>query len=211
MPRIPNTGATPPLARIGAGLVGSKVVALPSIPDEQGLLERVAGGDKIAFEALYRIYFPRLNRFVDRMVRRPQLTCEIVNDTMHVVWRKAASYNGHSRLSTWIFGIAYRTALKALGRLNEPVEVLEDEPHATCPRSPDEDLIRRQDRRILDDAMSHLSAEHRAVIELAYYQDCACREIAQIVECPVDTVKSRMFYARRRLRVLLEARTGDLM
>ncbi|HYA75985.1 MAG TPA: sigma-70 family RNA polymerase sigma factor [Burkholderiaceae bacterium] len=178
--------------------------------DEQALIRRVVLRDRAAFENLYRKYFPRLTRFVERMVRRPQIVGEIVNDTMFVVWRKASSYNGQSKVSTWIFSIAYRTALRTLGQQRDPVEWEAPEEAAPPETEPERSLIHQQDRQVLDEALLHLSAEHRAVIELTYLHECSCREIAQIVGCPVDTVKTRLFYARRRLRAALAHRMGDL-
>src|SRR5882724_7960425 len=84
--------------------------------DEVALVGLAAGGDAEAFEALYRCFYPRLRRFLERMTRRPQLVEEILNDTMLVVWRKAHTYNLRSKVSTWIFGIAFRRALKAIKR-----------------------------------------------------------------------------------------------
>src|SRR5205085_4100402 len=94
--------------------------------DELRLLERVADGDMLAFEALYRAYHPRLTRFLSNMLRRPQLVEEALNDTMMVVWKRPDKFNGTSKLSTCIFAIAYRTALKARSRFDEPVEDRED-------------------------------------------------------------------------------------
>jgi len=197
-------------APIGESVPETATIA-PGV-DEQTLIERIARQDRVAFETLYRGYFPRLTRFVERMIRRPQLVEEVVNDTLLVVWRKAASYNGQSKVSTWIFSIAYRTALKALGRVRDPVEA--DEAASAVPAAaegePDQLLMRVQDRRILDQALKLLSAEHRAVVELTYFHEYACREIAQIVGCPTETVKTRLFYARRRLRTLLSERKEDL-
>ena len=190
-----------------SGLRGDALV--PAV-DEQTLIERIAGKDRAAFEDLYRRYFPRLTRFIERMVRRPQIVGEILNDTMFVVWRKAATYNGQSKVSTWIFSIAYRTALRAMGRQRDPVEWEAPDLPAPPETEPESSLIQQQDRRILDEALRQLTAEHRAVIELTYMHECACREIAQIVGCPVDTVKTRLFYARRRLKSLLGQRMGDL-
>ena len=90
--------------------------------DETYLLGKIAAGDKLAFEALYRAYFPRLSRFIGRMARSPALIEEVVNDTMLVVWQKAASFDGSCKPSTWIFAIAYRKTLKGLKASDEPVE-----------------------------------------------------------------------------------------
>ncbi len=178
--------------------------------DDAGLIERVARQDRAAFELLYRSYFPRLARFLGRTVRRPQLVGEIVNDTLLVVWRKAGSFNGSSKVSTWIFAIAYRTAVKAIVRHRDPVEGGESMAPAGADSMPEELLMRSDERRVLDEALRQLTPEHRAVVELSYFHDCGCREIAQIVACPVDTVKTRLFYARRRLKLLLSARMEDL-
>jgi len=202
---VPDDRANRPLPA-----VKPRTGALAPKLDEQTLLERTALGDRAAFEELYRRYFPRLTRFVERMVRRPQVVGEVVNDTMLVVWRKADTYNGQSKVSTWIFSVAYRTALRALGQQREPVEWEPPEVAAPSEAEPENSLSQQQDRRILDEALLHLTAEHRAVIELTYRHDCACREIAQIVGCPVDTVKTRLFYARRRLKLILAQRLGDL-
>lgn len=177
--------------------------------EDAALLARIAEGDRAAFDSLYRAYFARLARFLQRMLRRPPLIEEVINDTLYVVWHRAGSYQPSGRASTWIFGIAYRRGLKALADLDDPVEsdgadVPDDQPSA------EDRLLHTELRRLLDAALSQMSAEHRAVVELCYYHACPYREIAQIMGCPVDTVKTRMFYARRRLQDLLGAHKEDL-
>jgi RNA polymerase sigma-70 factor (ECF subfamily) len=171
--------------------------------DEAALLHLVAGGDRQAFEQLYRIYYRRLTRFIEQVIRRPQLTEEILDDTMLVVWRKAHSFNGASLVSTWIFAIAYRIGLKALKRVPETPHLPGDHVAGQA-GGPEAELIDRELHSRLRAALASLSAEQRAVVELTYYQGYAYREIAQILGCPVDTVKTRMFHARRRLRALLD-------
>jgi RNA polymerase sigma factor (sigma-70 family) len=179
--------------------------------DEVALVGRVAGGDAAAFEALYRCFYPRLRRFLERMTRRPQLVEEILNDTMLVVWRKAHTYNFRSKVSTWIFAIAFRKALKALKRIDDPIAYDPEEGSNPLKPGPEGELMAHQLRVLLSHAMISLSAEQRAVIELTYYQDCAYREIAEIMGCPIDTVKTRMFHARRRLKALLAGRMEDIL
>jgi RNA polymerase sigma-70 factor (ECF subfamily) len=176
---------------------------------DAALLRRIAGGDLAAFEALYRTYFTRLGRFLHRMLRRPPLIEEVINDTMYVVWKRASSYTADSKASTWIFGIAYRKALKALAEIDDPVEPEDDEePHDEATAA--DALMQSELRLLLNQAIARMTAEHRAVIELTYYHGCPYREIAQIMGCPVETVKTRMFYARRRLRELLDLHRKDL-
>lgn len=174
--------------------------------EEVLLLGRVAAEDADAFERLYRLYSPRLQRFVRGVTKRPALVDEVIDDTMLVVWRKAHTYNHGCKVSTWILAIAYRQSLQALRRCGEVIAAQLDEPAEVAAAGPDDELQRQELRRHLDDALASLSAEQRAVMELTYYFGYACREIAQIVGCPVDTVKTRMFYARRKLRVWLAAR-----
>jgi RNA polymerase sigma-70 factor (ECF subfamily) len=171
--------------------------------DDTALLDRVAGEDMDAFEALYRCYRPRLRRFIGGMTRQPALADEVLDDTMMVVWRKAHTYNREAKASTWIFAIAYRQTLKALRRTEEAVELDEQRDAGVADPGPDAERQQQELQRYLADALAGLSAEQRAVIELTYYLGYGCREIAQIMDCPVDTVKTRMFYARRKLKTLL--------
>jgi RNA polymerase sigma factor (sigma-70 family) len=183
-------------------------VGRASVADGDTQLVRLAAdGDRLAFEQLYRIYHPRLTRFLDRMTRRPGLVGELLNDTMLVVWNRAATYNGHCLVSTWIFAIAYRKALKALERWDEPVpDDPNDEDDASQEAGPEQHLAQAQLRGLVIEALGALPPEQRAVVALTYFHQIGYREIAEIVDCPIDTVKTRMFYARRRLRVLLEGR-----
>jgi RNA polymerase sigma factor (sigma-70 family) len=158
---------------------------------------------------LYRIYYRRLTRFLDRITRRPHANEEVLDDTMFAVWRKAATFNGTSQVSTWIFAIAYRMALKALKRDRARTQRLLDDVEPDSAPSPEAALIEGQFRSRIKRLLADLSPEQRAVVELTYYHGCAYKEIAEIVGCPVDTVKTRMFHARRKLRAVLIAEEGD--
>ncbi len=177
--------------------------------DDSMLMAGVAAEEMDAFEVLYRRYHPRLVRFLDGMTRRPALVEEILDDTMLVVWRRAHTWLPTAKVSTWIFGIAYRQALKALRQVDDAVEFHDTDEQADASddnpssASPDGVLQQQQVRIQLDRALCVLSPEQRAVIQMTYYLGYSCRDIAQVMDCPVDTVKTRMFYARRRLRTLL--------
>lgn len=181
----------------------------PAATAEGELVARIARGDRRAFEALYRAYLPRLTRFLQQVTRQPRATEEAIDDTMLVVWRRASTYSGTSKVSTWIFAIAYRKSLKLLKQFDDPVEG-SDDGDAQSEDAPEGAVLQRELREALAAAMAQVSAEQRAVIELTYYHGCAYREIAEIMGCPVDTVKTRMFHARRRLRQLLSERREDL-
>lgn len=172
--------------------------------DELELLRAVAAQDLEAFERLYHLYYPRLFSYLFRIVRRVELVEETLNDVMMVVWERAGDFLEKSRVSTWIFGIAYRQALKALRRRGR-------QPALIAPEGLEEESLGVRDRRLegrplqlaMSEALEQLTPEHRAVVELTYYYGCTYREIGEIVGCPENTVKTRMFYARRRLRDLL--------
>jgi RNA polymerase sigma-70 factor (ECF subfamily) len=180
----------------------AKLARMPE--GEACLLGRVAGGDRLAFEALYRAYFPRLGRFLQRMTRSTQLIEEVVNDTMLVVWRKADTFNGSSKVSTWVFAIAYRRACKALQALDEPVDALEDDREGLASDRPEWQFERLRLAQAVDGALAALPLAQRTAFQLAFYYDMSYLEIAEIMESPVNTTKTRLFHARKRLALLLE-------
>jgi RNA polymerase sigma-70 factor (ECF subfamily) len=177
--------------------------------DEAGLMARIARRDLRAFEDLYRAYHPRLTRFLMTMTRRPPLVEEVLDDTMMVVWNRPERFNGSSRLSTWIFAIAYRTALGALRRQDQPVEEKGADQRPAPEPDPEQELGDRQVQAVLLSALDDLSSDHRAVVDLTYFHDMGYREIAEIMDCPVDTVKTRMFHARRHLKRILSGQLAD--
>ena len=177
-------------------------------PDERELLASIASGNLQAFERLYRVYQPRLTRFLTTLLERPQLVEEVLDDTMMAVWQSAGMFRGSSKPSTWIFSIAYRKAQKARIRWPDPVEDLEFETRVSTDPGPEEEVRQQGLRTALMKAMDQLSPDHRAVVDLTYFHDMGYREIAEVVGCPIDTVKTRMFHARRRLR---QAMAGSLV
>ncbi len=185
----------------------------PSIqigPDNEGLLmARIRARDVEAFEELYRSYRDRLSRFLLKRLRRPHLIEEVLNDTLMVVWERPEAFNGDSKLSTWIFAIAYRKSLKALRKHQDPVEDKAAEEHPSLDPSPEDGFARERVRTLLVQAMAELSPEHRTVLELTYFRELGYQEIAEIMSCPVGTVKTRMFHARRQLRRRLSGQLPD--
>lgn len=172
---------------------------------ELQLLERTARGDREAFQRLYFLFHRRLTRFLLRVTRRPDVTEEVINDTMLVVWQRAGDFRGESHPSTWILGIAYRRALKRLSREPKAEHLdLTDDWSAVLDVEGLVDLAQRAELvDWLDTAFARLSPDHRLVIQLTYLLGMSCEEIAGVMECPVNTVKTRVFFARRRLRELL--------
>lgn len=178
---------------------------------EAFLVSRVIRRDLRAFQELYGNYHPRLTRFLARMTESSALVEELVNDTMMVVWERLDNFKGESKLSTWIFAIAYRKAAKALKakplkKLDEKKETIE---HLIYDATQESDLHGQKVHALLRDAMIKLSPDHRAVVDLVYFHDLGYREIAEIMDSPVDTVKTRMFYARRALKAILSGELVD--
>lgn len=173
------------------------------------LLEKIKEGDLDAFQSLYQDYQPRLTRFLMNLVHHPQLVEEVLDDTLLVVWDKAATFKGESKLSTWIFAIAYRKAMKALRKHDLPLEDMQAQSRPSEEPGPEEDWAQKRMHGLLRSAMARLSPQHRAVVDLTYFHDLGYREVAEILKCPVDTVKTRMFYARRYLREHLEGELDD--
>jgi RNA polymerase sigma factor (sigma-70 family) len=189
----------------------------PLTPQQHGqqvrdadLMIRLRDADEFALEQLYRIYYPRLYRFVARITGRNELVDDVINDVMYVVWEKADRYEPTCKPSTWIFGIAFNKARQAARNAAHPEEEsLED-------LDEDNTWLGRLDPGVnqleIDDwmksALNTLSPEHRAVIELTYYEGLHYSEIAVIMDCPENTVKTRMHYARKNLALILTA-TND--
>ena len=176
---------------------------------EAFLVSRIRVRDRRAFQELYESYRPRLSHFVMRLVKRPPLVEEVVNDTMMVVWDGLERFKGESKLSTWVFAIAYRKGLKALNRTDDPLEDDRLEEVASGAPGPEQNAADSQRHISLRRAMDQLSADHRAVMDLTYFHEMGYREIAETMDCPVDTVKTRMFHARRHLKKLLSGDSSD--
>jgi len=174
---------------------------------ERELLERVAKArDQAAFRTLYGNYYQRLSRLLARMSVRREDIEEVINDTFWVIWTKAGEFRGASQLSTWIIGIAYRRALNALRRAK--IRPVSDQPF-------DEDSISvastddaETDGQWLSLGLSRLPVEQRMALELTYTLGHSCEEVAAILDCPVNTVKTRLFRARETLKQVLPSLAG---
>jgi RNA polymerase sigma-70 factor (ECF subfamily) len=175
-------------------------------PSDAELLSRVAAQDRLAIGPLYRRYQPRLYRFLFRMVKDGGMAEELVNEVFLDVWRGAGRFEGRSSPSSWIFSIAHNKAVSALRKRRE---VALDEDEATEIADPgqlqDETVHHGDMRRLMRVCLDRLTPEHRTVIELTYYHELSVKEVAEVCDVPENTVKTRMFHARKRLREMLES------
>lgn len=194
-----------PLSRIGSAkaVVYNGMEPLPggNLGREASWIKQIAKGDLEAFERLYRVYQNRLFIYLYRMLDSREAAEEVLNDVIHGIWKGAASFKGNSQPSTWIFGIARNKALSRFDRRQPATTDLEEMVrHPDAGTSQEDDLVRKD---LVEQALGKLSPEHREVVELTFYSGLSYDEIAQIVACPLNTVKTRMFHARLHLRKVL--------
>ena len=172
---------------------------------DAALLERVAGGDRVAFAELYRRLQRPLYGYLMKLVREREMVEDVLNETMMEVWRQASRFEGRSSVNTWVFSIAHH---RAVSRLRKKRETPLDEEQAAAIEdeapTPDENAMSGDMSRLIAGLMEQLSFEHREILHLAYFQEFSVQEIAEALDLPANTVKTRMFYARQRLKVLLE-------
>jgi RNA polymerase sigma-70 factor, ECF subfamily len=180
------------------------------ITSDEALIARIAKGDRLAMEALFARYRVSVYRFVLRMVRNETTAEDLNSDVFLDVWRQAGTFEGRAAVSTWIFSIARYKALTALRR--RPVEELDEEKAETIrdqTDDPEVTLAKKDKSAVLRQCLGKLSAEHREIVHLVYYQHNSVEEAATIVGIPEATVKTRMFYARKKLSELLKEQGID--
>jgi RNA polymerase sigma-70 factor (ECF subfamily) len=173
---------------------------------DEKLIERIARGDQLAMRALFSRHRLRVYRFVLRMVRDVTLAEDLLSDVFFDVWRQADRFEARAAVSTWLLGIARFKALSALRR-RQNVE-FDDEMAATIEDpadNPEVALQKKNSGEVLRHCLATLSPEHGQIIDLVYYHGKSIREVAEIVGIPEPTVKTRMFYARKRLAEQIKA------
>lgn len=170
---------------------------------ERELLRRVEKRDREAFAEIYRRYQPRLWSYLCRIIGDQGAVEEVIDDVLFAVWRSAGKFRGAARVSSWIFGIAYRQALSRRRRDSRNARML----HSACDPEELPSAEPPADDRLAS-ALACLSADHRQVVVLAHVSGFSYQEIATIAGCPVNTVKTRMYHARRRLQKLLPRLDG---
>ena len=177
---------------------------------DEVLIARIAGGDRLAMQVLFARHHVRVYRFVLRLVRNEATAEDLISEVFLDVWRQAGKFEGRSAVSTWMLSIARFKALSALRR--KPEQELDDETaeqiedHADDPETA---LAKKDKAAVLRQALSKLSADHREIVDLVYYHEKSVEEVAEIVGIPEATVKTRMFYARKKLSEILKEQGID--
>ena len=176
---------------------------------DKSLLGEVAAGDRLAMQVLFQRHNVRVYRFVLRLVGNPAIAEEIVGDVFLNVWQHAATFQSRCEVTTWLLTIARHKAISLLRRRSEASLTEEMADAVPDPSQNAETLIEQEDRRMrMRACLAQLSPLHREVIDLVYYHEKSIEEVAQIVDAPIGTVKTRMFYARNHLARLIKATGG---
>jgi RNA polymerase sigma-70 factor (ECF subfamily) len=176
------------------------------------LLEKIGKQDQAAFQKLYKAFSRKVYAYVLNQLKDPAKAEEVLVDTMYEVWRNPARFRGESAFSTWLIGIARNKALLVFRgrRPDEDHADLDDVAETTADESPDgfAQLAQQQRREGVQHCMGKLSDEHRECLHLVFYEGMSLAEVAAIQRCPENTVKTRLFHARQKikncLRLLLE-------
>jgi RNA polymerase sigma-70 factor, ECF subfamily len=174
---------------------------------DQMLIAAIARRDEAAFGTLYLRYHRRVGRFLAVNLPRCKTAEEVVNDTLWIVWQNAGQFKGSSQVSTWIMGIAFHVGVRSLRKSQRAladVKALQDVPESTHNPWSESEI-----GEWIAAGLARLPDEQRKVLELAYHLGHSCAEIAESVNCPVGTVKTRMHHGRRKLKLLLPNLAGS--
>jgi RNA polymerase sigma-70 factor, ECF subfamily len=173
----------------------------------KALLERIGQQDQAAFRELYKAFSRRVHAYVLNMLKDPARAEEVLVDTMYEVWRAPARFRGDSLFSTWLIGVARNKALMVY-RSRRPDELhddLDDIAEITASDSPDAfaQLAAKQRTEGVRACMDKLSDEHREAMHLVFYEGFSLAEVADVQSCPENTVKTRLFHARQKIKACL--------
>ena len=185
-------------------------VRRPTIITDETLIRQIAGGHKLAMRALFARHQVKVYRFALRIVRDAALADDVVSETFIDAWQHAERFESRSSVSTWLLGIARHKALTAANR--RPTESLDCEQAQSAvdtANDPEAELGDKDRGAVIRRCLQSLSPEHAEIIDLVYYQEKSIKEIVEILGIPENTVKTRMFYARKRLAALVAAEGID--
>lgn len=165
------------------------------------LLEEITDENKEAFKTLYNRYVRQVHSYIYKLTRDNKLSEEVTNDVFFEVWNSANKFQGKSKVLTWIFGIAHNKTMNEIRKRKEiPVDPEEFTKEVSTDIQTDEIIMKKDRDEQMKAALDQLTPEHRTVVELTFLQGLSYSEIAEIMDCPVNTVKTRMYYAKEKLK-----------
>jgi RNA polymerase sigma-70 factor (ECF subfamily) len=174
---------------------------------DETLVAQIAQRDKHALQLLYSRHHVRIYRFALRFLNDEAAAEDTVSEVFIDVWRQAERFEGRSQVTTWLLAIARNKALSLLRRRSseelddEVAEFIEDPSD-----NPETAMLKSQRASVLQDCLTQLSPAHREIVDLVYYHEKSVEEVAEIISVPANTVKTRMFYARKRIGELMAAK-----
>ncbi len=171
---------------------------------DQDLTSEAGQGDEEAFQALYHRYEKRIFQYLISMLGDPTLTEETMVEVMVAVWKNAGKFRGDSKVSTWIFGIAHHKGIDAIRRVSShrqsSVSLDDAEETVDVGDSPEDHVQQKGLAKLTTQAMKDLSPDHREVLHLAFFEELPYQEISSLLNIPMNTVKTRVFYAKQQLK-----------
>ena len=177
-----------------------------SVTSDETLIERIAGGDQLAMRTLFARHRVALYRWLVRLVRDETVAEDLLSEVFLAMWWQADRFEGRSSVSTWLMSIARFKALSARRRRTEAELDEKIETTVADPANDPEAALQVKNRgELVREALTHLSPEHREIIDLVYYHEKSVEEVADIVGVAEGTIKTRMFYARKKLAELISA------
>lgn len=176
--------------------------------DDLDLIRRMQAGDDDAVRDLYARYGQRLYAYALRLTNDPAAAEDVVQTTLVTAWQTVHKFRGEGRLIAWLLGIVHHTAMKSLRHMHQPLDAMEDTVSGNQP-TPEDQAEVDETKRWVRQGLNSLSVEHRAVLELVFYQGLSLDEVAKVCNCPLGTVKSRLSYARQHLRGILSRTEED--
>jgi RNA polymerase sigma-70 factor (ECF subfamily) len=193
-----------PKSAVGTVLAVAAATA-PDASSDATLVNRIAAGDKLAMQSLFARHRTPVYRWLLRFVGNETIAEDLLSEVFLDVWRQADRFEGRSSVSTWLMSIARFKALSARRRRTEPALDEKIETTVADPASdPEAALLETNRGALLRQALTRLSLEHREIIDLVYYHEQSNDECAHILGIPAATVKTRMFYARKKLAELVK-------
>lgn len=171
--------------------------------DDVTLIRCIAAGQDSALQELYDRYGQRMMAYALRLTQSQAIAEDVVQDALVVVWRSAGRFRGEGQAAAWLLGIVHHTAMKALRHRHQSISDTMEETLVAPESLPEEQVESSEKASWVRRGLQNLSPNHRAALELVFYQGMSLAEAAQVCRCPVGTIKSRLSYARRHLRAIL--------
>jgi len=185
----------------------ARMLAVVQDTSDETLVAQIAQRDKRALQQLYSRHHVRIYRFALRFLNDEAAAEDTVSEVFIDMWRQAERFEGRSQVTTWLLAIARNKALSMLRRRSneelddEVAEFIEDPSD-----NPEVAMLKSQRASVLQDCLTQLSPAHREIVDLVYYHEKSVEEVAEIISVPANTVKTRMFYARKRIGELMAAK-----